>query len=141
MCQLDERDWGMDSQTRPSITPGEVVGGRYRVEHAIGVGGMGSVLAARDLHTDTPVAIKHILPVHAGNREAHPRFRREARVTAWIKSEHVARVLDTGEILPPGGGKAQRYLVMELLEGRDLRSLVRDAGPLHVEDAVDYVRQ
>jgi serine/threonine-protein kinase len=125
----------------PSISPGAVVGGRYRVEHSIGTGGMGSVVAARDLHTDTPVAIKHLLAVHDGNREVHTRFEREARVAGWIKSEHVAKILDTGEHVVAGGRRSQRYLVMELLEGRDLRSLVRDAGPLHVEDAVDYVRQ
>ncbi len=86
------------AKIRLSLSPGEVVAGRYRVERALGAGGMGSVLAAHDLSMNRPVAIKHLLPVHAGNREAHTRFAREARVTAWIRSEHVARVLDAGEI-------------------------------------------
>jgi serine/threonine-protein kinase len=130
----------MDAQTRLPLSPGTVVAGRYRVEHALGAGGMGSVVAAYDLVTRASVAIKHLLPRHAGNRDAEARFQREGRLSAWIKSDHVARVLDSGEIGCPGIGTS-RYLVMERLDGRDLRSLVREQGPLPIHEAVGYVRQ
>jgi eukaryotic-like serine/threonine-protein kinase len=130
----------MDSQPKLPLSPGDVVAGRYRVEHAIGAGGMGSVVAARDLRTGAPVAIKCMLPAHVANAEIRTRFQREARVTAWLKSEHIARVLDSGEITPPGSLPAT-YLVMERLEGRDLRALVQLAGTLPLEEAAEYVRQ
>jgi eukaryotic-like serine/threonine-protein kinase len=135
----------MESQMGRWLATGEVVAGRYRVEHAIGEGGMGAVFAARDLTTDTPVAIKAILPIHAGNREVRTRFQREARVTAWLKSEHVARVLDSGELAAPATStrapSTLSYLVMERLDGRDLRSIIKEAGPLPLAEAVGYVRQ
>jgi eukaryotic-like serine/threonine-protein kinase len=128
------------SNASTSLCAGDVVAGRYRVERIIGAGGMGTVVAARDLQTGAPVAIKYTLPQHAGNHEIRTRFHREARVTSWLKSEHVARVLDSGELTPPGGAPAS-YLVMERLEGRDLRSLVKACGMLPLEEAVVYVRQ
>src|SRR6516164_4068835 len=91
----------------------DVVADRYRVEHAIGIGGMGSVVAAYDAESGARVAIKCILPHHAKNREVRTRFAREARVSGFLKSEHIARVLDCGEI--EVDGNALGYLVMEHL--------------------------
>ena len=139
----------MESQTAQWLA-GAMVAGRYRVERAIGEGGMGVVVAARDVTTGAPVAIKLILPIHARNREVRTRFQREARVTAWLKSEHVARVLDSGETpgpscasAAPGSGDAPTlgYLVMERLDGQDLRSIVRERGALPLAEAAGYVRQ
>src|ERR1700684_1565092 len=55
-CAASMRTQVMDSQMKLPLSPGDVVAGRYRVEHAIGAGGMGSVMAARDLQTGASVA-------------------------------------------------------------------------------------
>jgi serine/threonine-protein kinase len=92
---------------------------RYRVDGLLGEGGMGAVFVAHHLRLDKPVALKVILPEHAGNTELASRFAREAMLTAKIDHPHVVSAIDTGEL--PGGGA---YLVMQLAKGRSLREFV-----------------
>ncbi|MBI4701945.1 MAG: serine/threonine protein kinase, partial [Deltaproteobacteria bacterium] len=115
--------------------PGDVVGGKYRVEGLLGAGGMGAVVAATHLQLDQPVAIKFLLAKAAQNPNSFARFTREARAAAKIGSEHVARVTDVGA-LPDG----TPYMVMERLQGEDLGQCLR-RGPLPVAEAVDYLLQ
>ncbi len=115
---------------------GDVLLGKYRVERELGRGGMGAVVAARHIELDERVAIKFVLPEHAQNAAFIQRFIREARASARIKSEHVARVSDVGRL---AGGEP--YMVMEYLEGRDLEQVLTERGPLPISDAVDYVLQ
>ena len=103
--------------------PGEVLGGKFLVEGVLGQGGMGVVVAARHLQLDQRVALKFLLPEALAHAELVARFAREARAAAKIKGEHVARVLDVGEL--PNGSP---YMVMELLEGEDLSRVV-ERGP------------
>jgi serine/threonine-protein kinase len=118
------------------VKPGDVLLGKYRVEHVIGEGGMGVVVSAYHLHLDERVAIKFLLPKVVPNQEAVARFAREARAAVKIKSEHVARVSDVGTL-----STGAPYMVMEYLEGQDLDALLLQDGPLEVERAVDYVLQ
>src|SRR5882757_7991037 len=113
-----------------NITEGTIIADKYRVERVLGVGGMGTVVAATHLHLGERVAIKFLLPEIAQNSEAVMRFMREARAAAKIKSEHVARVLDVA-LLPD----RTPYLVLEYLVGTDLSVRVRERGPLSVGDA------
>src|SRR5262245_56849988 len=69
------------------------------------------------------------------------RFHREARATARLRSEHIARVRDYGEITSGSGEPPARYLVMDLLAGIDLRAEVRERGGLSVRRASEYVSQ
>ncbi len=125
-----------DSRVRSPVQPGDMVGGKYRVERVLGAGGMGVVVAA--VHTDLghPVALKFILPDAISGADAVERFMREARAVARLKSEHVARVFDVGR-----DGADNPYMVLELLEGMDLAKLSKQRGPLAVADAVEYVLQ
>lgn len=118
------------------LLPGEVLADKYRVERVLGRGGMGFVVAARNVDLGKRVAIKMMLPAAIGVRQAVERFEREARAAAQLKSEHVAEVLDIGK-LPTG----EPYIVMELLEGSDFEGLLQRERRLSVEDAVDYVLQ
>lgn len=113
--------------------PGEVLAGKYRVEKVIGVGGMGVVVAARHTKLDEAVAIKLLRPHVMRSRDEVVRFLREGRACSKLKTEHVVRILDLGEI------DEVPYLVMELLEGRDLAAVLRDHGPLSVPQAIDSV--
>jgi eukaryotic-like serine/threonine-protein kinase len=118
------------------IEPGQILDGRYRIEHVLGRGGMGVVLVATHLELDDRVAIKCLLPHAAENRELVARFVREGRATRKITSEHVVRVTDSG-MLPDGAP----YLVMEYLDGIDLAQKLDRDGALPVSEAVDYVLQ
>jgi serine/threonine-protein kinase len=115
---------------------GEVIAGKYCVERVLGVGGMGVVLAAKHLRLEEEVAIKILLPDLAKNSEVVERFMREARASVRIKNDHVGRVFDV-ETLPNG----TPYMVMECLQGTDLKELITASGPLAPMQAVDYVLQ
>jgi serine/threonine-protein kinase len=118
------------------IKEGEVLAGRYRVDRVIGVGGMGVVVAATHVVLGQRVAIKFLLPHALIHKVLVARFSREARAAVRIRSEHVARVLDVGEL-----DSGAPYIVMEYLEGNDLHAMTQARGKLPVEEAVDYVLQ
>src|SRR5262245_32594102 len=97
---------------------------------------MGVVVEARHIALDERVAIKFLLPDYARAPEASARFLREARAAVKIKSEHVARVSDVGEL-----ETGAPYMVMEYLDGRDLAGVLEKTGVLPIPDAVDYIIQ
>ncbi|MBI4955559.1 MAG: serine/threonine protein kinase [Myxococcales bacterium] len=114
--------------------PGTIVAGKYRVEHVLGVGGMGVVVAATHEMLGELVAIKFLKTTD--NEDRIRRFVREARAAAKIRSEHVARVYDVGQL-----DDGMPYLVMEHLDGEDLSQRLKRAGPLPIEEAVEYTLQ
>jgi serine/threonine-protein kinase len=118
----------------PFVQPGYVLEGKYCVERIIGAGGMGVVVAARHLAVDEPVAIKFMLPEQKKD-ESPARFLREAKMAIKLKSEHVARVMDVGEL-----ATGELYIVMEYLEGHDL-SAYAIRGLSATVEAVEYVLQ
>src|SRR5690606_37026999 len=115
---------------RPFTMPfvrGQVINGKYEVLELVGVGGLGFVVAATHLELGETVALKFLRPEALANAEAVGRFAREARASAKIQSEHVARVFDVGT-LPEGAP----FIVMEYLEGSDLGVLLQQRGALPV---------
>src|SRR5262245_16752002 len=96
---------------------------------------MGVVVGATHLHLQQPVALKFLLPELMHNTQLVERFVREARASAQLRGEHVCRVSDVGSF-----DSGAPYIVMELLDGRDLASLLA-AGALPVQRAADYVLQ
>ncbi|MDB4940764.1 MAG: hypothetical protein JWP97_298 [Labilithrix sp.] len=114
---------------------GDVLAKKYRLERLIGEGGTGIVVAARHVQLDRPVAIKFLRAALASD-EVRARFEREARAIEQIESAHVVSVLEFGWLddLSP-------YMVMEALEGRDLARILKEDGPLGIEDAVDCMLQ
>lgn len=115
---------------------GDVIGGKYVVERIIGTGGMAVVVAAR--HTELGV-LRAIKVPCKGAREipaALERFKREAWIAAQLRSEHVARVYDTGRL-----EDGTPFIVMEHLEGCDLGQVVRNHGALPAKEAVLCVLQ
>ena len=120
---------------KEEIRPGDLLGGKYRIERVIGQGGMGVVAAARHTELLQRVAIK-VLPTHlADDKDLVERFMREARAVARLRSEHAVKVVDVG-----ARSNGSPYIVMELLEGEDLGKML-ERGPLRVVDAVDYILQ
>ncbi|MBX3225433.1 MAG: serine/threonine protein kinase, partial [Labilithrix sp.] len=125
-----------EARVRSPVKPGDVVGGKYRVDRILGAGGMGVVVAATHTELDQPVALKFILPEAISGKDSIERFMREARSVARLKSEHVARVYDVGR-----DDNGHPYMVLELLEGCDLAKLNKQKGPFAIADAVEYVLQ
>jgi serine/threonine-protein kinase len=120
--------------TDATVATGRLVAERYLLGRELGSGAMGTVLAAFDLDLDQEVAIKFISVDDDSREETLERFRREVRVTRYIKSEHVVRVLDTGSL--PGGTP---FMVMELLEGHSLEAERDLRGVIPVSEAVAYL--
>jgi serine/threonine protein kinase len=118
------------------LEPGTVLCGKFRVERVLGRGGMGLVVEATHLELKRRVALKFLLPSYAHQPEAAERFRREARAAVQIEGEHVARVLDVGQL-----EDGEPYMLMELLSGTDLGAERQRLGRLPIADAVDYVIQ
>jgi hypothetical protein len=111
--------------------------GQYVLEEKIGGGGMGEVWRARHRLLIRPAAIKLIRPQVSGDPELLlRRFEREARATAALKSPHTVQLFDFGAT-----EDGRLYYVMELLDGLDLDTLVRQYGPLPVERVVHILRQ
>ncbi len=125
-----------NSNTASGVREGDVLAGKYRIDGVLGTGGMGVVVAAHHLQLDERVALKFLIPAAINNPEAMARFAWEARATAKIKSEHVARVSDVGTL-----ENGAPYIVMEFLEGRDLGAWLRETGRLPIAQAVEFVLQ
>ncbi len=120
----------------PPVSSGDLVAGKYLVGDVIAYGGMGVVVSAthQDLRSD--VALKIVRSELATDEALVARFLNEARAAASLKSEHVARVIDCGKL-----DSGAPFLVMEHLEGQDLRTRIERGGPLPIEEVVDYVLQ
>ena len=118
------------------VKPADVLGGKYRVERVIGMGGMGIVVAVRHIELRTRFALKVMRPEAARDPEAVERFLREARAAVQLKSEHCVQVVDVGRL-----DNGSPYMVMEFLVGRDLGELVSQDGARSPAEAVDYVLQ
>jgi hypothetical protein len=113
---------------------GRVIGGRYRLERVLGIGGMAAVYQARDaagqLH-----AVKLLHPEMAARREVRERFVREGSVSDRIGHPGVVQTF------PAGDGTDDAYLVMEMLQGETLRARVKRHGRLPLEEVLDYADQ
>jgi len=119
-----------------ALASGDLLLGKYRIERALGQGGMGGVFAARHVELGELYAIKVMLPNTRASQEAVERFLREARIAAKLESEHVARVFDVGR-----ADDGTLFMVMEHLKGRDLKAYLAERGRLPCEEAITYVRQ
>ncbi|MFO0571609.1 MAG: protein kinase [Polyangiaceae bacterium] len=113
--------------------PGDVMGGRYRLEERLASGGMGSVWRARHLELESDVAVKFMSPELVGDPSGEKRFRREALLAARLRSPHIVQVFDYGTV------EGQPYLVMELLQGEDLASRIASSGPLPPARVVEII--
>lgn len=104
---------GMDSD--PNI--GIVLGGKYRIESKVGEGGMGKIYLARHITLGKRYAVKMLNPEFSNNQEAIERFRREAVTAGELEHPNIINVTDI-DYSPQG----QAYIVMEFLDGRELRA-------------------
>jgi predicted Ser/Thr protein kinase/tetratricopeptide (TPR) repeat protein len=108
--------------------------GKYRVVGAIGKGAMGEVYKAKDPLLNRYVAIKTIAPALAADPDFRRRFQREAQSAAQLSHTNIVTVFDFGE------EDGLTYMAMELLEGRDLKEVVRSRD-LRLADRISVMDQ
>jgi eukaryotic-like serine/threonine-protein kinase len=112
-----------------SIGLGDVLGHRWEIRAFLGRGGMGAVYRALDRTLRDEVALKVIRPDLMGTPETRERFTSEIRLARRVSHPGVCRIHEYGEDGP------RRFFTMELVEGRNLRDLIREEGPLPPERA------
>ena len=112
-----------------------LLGGRYRLEELIGRGGMASVWRATDTVLERTVAIKRLHARLHDDPELAERFRREGHAVARLSHPNLVRLLDQGQ------EGDEPFLVFELVEGRDLKTMIRREGRLPVGEATSICGQ
>jgi serine/threonine-protein kinase len=110
---------------------GKILNSRYELEQLIGTGGMADVYRARDNLLGRTVAVKILHPQYAKDEVFIARFRQEAQAAANLNQPNIVNVYDWGI------ENSIYYLVMEYVEGRDLKDIIQQGGPLLPERAVE----
>jgi serine/threonine-protein kinase len=108
---------------------------RYRMIRKLGGGGMADVYLAEDQELGRRVAIKILHDRYANDDQFVERFRREAKHAAGLSHPNVVSIFDRGET------NGSYYIVMEYVEGKTLKELIRSRGPCPIPVAIAYTRQ
>src|ERR1700748_3337803 len=117
------------------MTQPRLLGGRYELDGIVGRGGMAEVFRARDIRLDRIVGVKTLRDDLARDQTFQARFRREAQSAASLNHPSIVAVYDTGEDMV--GNTPVPYIVMEYVDGRTLRDLLRDDRRLLPERAAE----
>jgi len=127
--KLDARD--------PSapLQPGSVLGERYEILKRLGEGGMGAVYKARDRELDLFVALKVIRPELASHPDILRRFKQELILARQVTHKNVIRIFELGM------ADGRKFITMDYIDGRDLKSILVERGKLPPDEAVRIVRQ
>jgi serine/threonine protein kinase len=115
---------------------GRTIEGKYRIDSSIGAGGMGAVYRSTRLLIGDEVAIKILHAERVVDPHASERFRREAQAAARLKHPNAVSIYDFGV-----SSDGLQYLVMELIEGKSLREVTRQQGPLDASLAAEVTSQ
>jgi tetratricopeptide (TPR) repeat protein/predicted Ser/Thr protein kinase len=117
------------------LAPETRVAGRYRIVSIAGVGGMGVVYRARDEELGVDAAVKVLRRDLGSDPRIIERFRGELVSARQVSHKNVVRLHDIGE------HEGTRFLTMDYVEGRSLREILENDGPLPLDRAVSIVRQ
>jgi eukaryotic-like serine/threonine-protein kinase len=120
--------------TQHTLT-GTLFANRYRVTRKLGGGGMADVYLAEDQELGRRVAIKILHGRYANDEQFVERFRREATHAAGLSHPNIVSIFDRGET------DGSYFIVMEYVEGRTLKELIRSRGPCPIPVAIAYTRQ
>src|SRR5262245_59692810 len=114
---------------------GQVFSNRYRIERELARGGMAEVYLARDESLNRLVALKALFPEFAREPSFVERFRREAQAAANLNHPNIVGIYDWGQ------ESGTYFIVMEYVEGRSLRALMRNEGPIDPGQAADITAE
>jgi serine/threonine protein kinase len=114
---------------------GQIVGNRYKILQQLGTGGMAWSYLAEDTSGGAQVVVKVLFPQFAEDVAYAQRFIREAKSAMRLSDPRIVKVLDYGS------HRETRYLVMEYVQGRDVKNLLQARGPLPVAQVLDVADQ
>lgn len=114
---------------------GTILGNRYEILEQLGGGGMAIVYKSRDTILSRMVTIKLLRPEYTSDEDFVRRFRREAQSVAILSNPNIVSIHDVGR------EDNIHYLVMEYVDGEDLRSVIKREGPLDLATSVKIARQ
>jgi len=117
------------------VMKGQKISDRYQIIKSIGEGGMANVYLAYDTILDRNVAVKVLRGDLATDPKFVRRFQREALSASSLSNPNIVEVYDVGE------DNGEYYIVMEYIEGKHLKNLIKKRGKLSVSEAVDIVMQ
>ncbi len=120
--------------TQNTLT-GSLFAGRYRITRKLGGGGMADVYLAEDQELGRRVAVKILHGRYANDEQFVERFRREATHAAGLSHPNIVSIFDRGE------ADGSYFIVMEYVEGKTLKELIRGRGPCPIPVAIAYTRQ
>lgn len=120
----------------PDTLLGRTFNQKYHLEAQLGVGGMGTVYRAKRLLIGDTAAVKVLNQTQVADPYAVERFRRESQAAARLKHPNVVTIYDAGV-----SDEGLLYFVMELVEGPNLRALIKQQGPLTQGAAAEIIRQ
>ncbi|CAN5436112.1 Stk1 family PASTA domain-containing Ser/Thr kinase [soil metagenome] len=125
------------------MTQPRLVGGRYELGELLGYGGMAEVHKGLDVRLGRPVAVKVLRSDLARDPSFQNRFRREAQAAAGLNHPSIVAVYDTGEDGDPSGQDEtpSPYIVMEFVEGRTLREVLKSEGQLPARRAMEITAE
>jgi serine/threonine protein kinase len=115
---------------------GQTLAGKYRIDERLSEGGMGTVYKGTHVLMDKTVAVKVLRPSLAADEKIVARFSREARAASKISHPHALSVTDFGE-----DENGTVFLVMEYLDGKTLKEIIRQEGPMPLARVVDIMKQ
>jgi beta-lactam-binding protein with PASTA domain/tRNA A-37 threonylcarbamoyl transferase component Bud32 len=114
---------------------GRVFSNRYEIQREIAQGGMAEVYLARDQLLNRPVALKALFPEYAREPSFVERFRREAQAAANLNDPNIVAIYDWGQ------EEGTYFIVMEYVEGRSLRDLIRSEAPVDPNQAAEITAE
>ena len=117
------------------IAKGQKINDRYEIEKLIGEGGMANVYLARDTILDRKVAVKVLRGDLAGDEKFVRRFQREALAASSLSHKNIVEIYDVGE------DDGNFYIVMEYIEGKTLKQLIKKRGVLSIPETIDIMLQ
>lgn len=124
----------------PSLTPGELVSGRFRIVGFLGAGGMGEVYEAEDLLLHGRVALKTLPALMADHEDAIERLKHEIALARRVTHPNVCRVFDVDQHEASSGGVIT-FFTMELLKGETLAQRLGQREPMTTTAAGPLVKQ
>ncbi len=114
---------------------GKVLNERYKIIKKLGKGGMALVFEAQDLLLDRQVAIKMLRPEYVTDKDFTKKFRHEAKAVARISHPNVVSIYDIAR------DNNYHYLVIENIEGSNLKYIINDRGKLTITESLDIANQ
>jgi len=117
------------------INKGELIDNRYKIIKSIGEGGMANVYLAWDTILEREVAVKILRGDLADDEKFVRRFQREANSASSLRHPNIVEMYDVGE------DNGKYFIVMEYVDGKTLKSLIKKRGALNLTEAMDIMMQ